>query len=353
MIEKTITDAILANGSSLVKVIEVQQVINHSMSNYKAFFRWLYVVILRLMDEQIPPEIPKMTQQDLVYITEFLQNFDSIGNESNTQKNKFNLECLGQYLLDKPLTTLPNKDNNVWYSFLEENECLREHKSLIMYHDNKSLLQQQKLLISKIIEIFSEPKNLISTNFNLIHCVNCTKLEEICMTQINLGETNTMFAFLDEPKPSKGVNVLELIDTNIRFIHLHLSQFSNTSPSFKFLDVQFYTSNQLSVLLIDSVSSNAYIYQIPMLKIRENMIKINDVNEFVFDKTNSIDLCGISGIVTRQIEGISASTFAVSGSRHVSVVLSENRHKIQLFEMEADEEEEEEEVDTTVNTTQE
>lgn len=63
----------------MIKAGEMQQIINHSVINYKAFFRWLYGAILNLMDEAIPSEIHKMTQQDLAYITEFLQNFDHIG----------------------------------------------------------------------------------------------------------------------------------------------------------------------------------------------------------------------------------------------------------------------------------
>ncbi|UYV76371.1 ANAPC4 [Cordylochernes scorpioides] len=67
-------DAIVAIASFLMKSIEVQQVIDDSMKNFKAFFRWLYTVIMRLADEQVPVEIIKVNQQDLDFVADFLKD---------------------------------------------------------------------------------------------------------------------------------------------------------------------------------------------------------------------------------------------------------------------------------------
>lgn len=355
--ENLVTDAILANGSFLVKIIEVQQVINMSMSNYTAFFRWLYVVILRLSDEQIPPETPKMTQQDLLYITEFLKNFDSIGKNEESKKNKFNLETLGQYLLDEPIKICPNKENNVWNLFLEENDCFKENKLVIKQQDNKSLFQSQKFLVEKIYNIFSEPKNLISTNFNFVNTLNLATMQQISTSQINLNETTTLFAFLNEIAPSNGINLISIND-KISQIYIFSTKFSSDfgDSNLKFLDVQFYTPSHLSVLLQDSENINiSYICQIPLLPITQNLVEVFPnfllSDSILFSKENSINICDIPGVIFKQIEGMTALNFAVSGSRHVSVVLSENKHKVQLFEMEADDDDEEEEGDSTINNT--
>ena len=60
------------------KGIELQQVIDESMKNFKAFFRWLYVEILKLSDETIPEELSKVSQRDIRFIADFLQSFSKI-----------------------------------------------------------------------------------------------------------------------------------------------------------------------------------------------------------------------------------------------------------------------------------
>lgn len=57
-----IEGAITAVGSFSLKANELLQVIDKSMKNFKAFFRWLYVAMLRMCEEHVPPELNKMTQ---------------------------------------------------------------------------------------------------------------------------------------------------------------------------------------------------------------------------------------------------------------------------------------------------
>ena len=47
---------IMADGSSAV----MQQVIDESMKNFKAFFRWVYVEILRLSEETVAGDLSKV-----------------------------------------------------------------------------------------------------------------------------------------------------------------------------------------------------------------------------------------------------------------------------------------------------
>ena len=75
------------------------QVIDESMKCFKAFFRWLYVEILRLSDETVSEELSKASQQDVEFISEFLNSFSrAADNDSYTY-----LERVGQYLKNENL----------------------------------------------------------------------------------------------------------------------------------------------------------------------------------------------------------------------------------------------------------
>lgn len=121
--------------------------------------------MLRLTDELAPADITKQTQQDLTFIAEFLCNFDGatdpnatqapdpagdscVANQANPEstsgkvpsrpglstpgrKTRFNLERLGQYLVDQELTFLPDTDSNPWNNLLSEYPSLNEDPLII------------------------------------------------------------------------------------------------------------------------------------------------------------------------------------------------------------------------------
>ncbi|CAI9541136.1 unnamed protein product [Staurois parvus] len=60
---KAIEDAITSVGSFILKANELLQVIDSGMKNFKAFFRWLYVAMLRMSEDHVLPELNKMTQK--------------------------------------------------------------------------------------------------------------------------------------------------------------------------------------------------------------------------------------------------------------------------------------------------
>ena len=73
------------------KGLELQQVIDESRRSFKTFFRWLRVEILKLNDEAIPPELSKMSQQDINHIAEFLANFDIDKDSAEVEKIELNI----------------------------------------------------------------------------------------------------------------------------------------------------------------------------------------------------------------------------------------------------------------------
>lgn len=69
-------EAVQNAGAFLIKAMELQQAIEQSTRDYKIFWAWLYSVIMRLMDEPVPDDIAAFSQQDIIYLAEFLSNFD-------------------------------------------------------------------------------------------------------------------------------------------------------------------------------------------------------------------------------------------------------------------------------------
>lgn len=363
--EKTIADAILANGAFLLKGVEVQQVINNSLTNYRAFIRWLYVVILRLMGEQMPTEIPKMAQQDVTDITEFLQNFDCLGNTSSGQKGRFKLERLGQYLVDAPLTILPKNDGNIWSSFLQENENLVDNNLIIKHVEHMSLIQQYKYLVKSVENIFIEPNKFVSNNFKFLQLSNCLNVSNMNNTVISYlnSENSTLVIFHDDQSDRQGVYIIEINTTNYviekgAFLYLSRIPEIGATNGCKILDVKFYSSTYLSLLLQEenTILNHQYLCQTPIKCIKNSLTNLatveNTTTPILIQKMNHLDICEMPGNIVKRIEGMTAVKFQVSSSRHVCVVLSDNHRKVQLFEMEAEEEEEElDDTFVTANTT--
>lgn len=159
----SIQESIKAAGSLVISAYDLQQVIDSSIKNFKAFFRWLYVVILRLSKEDIPSELSKMTQHDVSFVAEFLRdNFSHFIPEENSlfsddmygQKSAsslagkegrsgFKLEKVGQYLKREDLTHPSHMTNNPWVQFVNTSPALSDSPHLYPTPSTKSLLQLQ------------------------------------------------------------------------------------------------------------------------------------------------------------------------------------------------------------------
>jgi len=135
------------------KGLELQQVIDESMKCFKAFFRWLYVEILRLSDENVSEDLSKASQQDVEFIAEFLDNFSNKAkdNESGTY-----LERVGQYMKDEPLVQLVDRTKNPWHNFLRENPDLADIPEILVVDENASLIQSFHRLQASISDIFAD-----------------------------------------------------------------------------------------------------------------------------------------------------------------------------------------------------
>uniref|UniRef100_A0A4W3IAU0 Anaphase-promoting complex subunit 4 n=1 Tax=Callorhinchus milii TaxID=7868 RepID=A0A4W3IAU0_CALMI len=123
-----IEDAINAVGGFILKANELLQVIDNSMKNFKAFFRWLYAAMLRMSDDHVLPELNKMTHRDVAFVADFLSEHFKEAPELYDQKGQyFNVERVGQYLKDEDddLVTPPETEGNPWFSFLQNSIHLK------------------------------------------------------------------------------------------------------------------------------------------------------------------------------------------------------------------------------------
>ncbi|XP_034239473.1 anaphase-promoting complex subunit 4 [Thrips palmi] len=407
--EEAVAASLSAAGAFLVKATEVQQVIENSMKKYKAFFRWLMLAMLRLTEEIAPAEISKQTQQDLTFIAEFLCNFDGasdanatqapdptvdtcIANQGNQEsasgkvpsrtglstpgrKTRFNLERLGQYLVDQELSFLPDTDSNPWNNLLSEYPSLSEDPLIIPHFRKMSLVQQHNHLISAIDAVFKEPVECIGHTFTLQRVV---RLPDTAITHpLYYGsgeESNRIFKItfvfcgaekkivVSYPKNEISLYIIEL-PTHIpqsepkvtmeqmclSFITpvseiIDTSSDKTSSSLFKINDMQFYVADILSLLLEKRGDDrSAVIVQFPLrlasciaVSVTGNPKSFHELT--AGDGTNLVDPNAL-----RTIDNFVGSSLAVSGSRKVAVLLSENRCKVRLFEMEAEEDEEEDE----------
>ncbi|XP_066998816.2 anaphase-promoting complex subunit 4 [Anabrus simplex] len=374
--EEAVAAAVTAAGAFLVKATEVQQVIDNSMKNYKIFFRWLYVAILRLSDERVPPEITKISQQELAFLAEFLYNFDGVEVNQDTpqsgwsgRKQRFNLERLGQYLVDQELTILPSTENNLWVKFLKDNECVNVHPSIVPHYKKMSLTQQYHHLKDAIDEIFSQPDSSIVQQFqlsNIIHCGNPCHPETPRFTHINIVKDQKLcLAFLDSVSPAEGLYFMELpvgkgastVRSETKCVYFYFKPSSSrdddkgTSSPLEVLDVQFYVGGILSVLLEQGGENReAKFAQFQVNTAIGSSSLAGLVNEDGCSSRLPLDCIPrieayslLEPGVLRTVENMVASRFAVSSARKVAVVLSESRRKVRLFEMEVEEDEEDEE----------
>lgn len=346
------------------------------MRNYKAFLRWLFVVIVRLLDEQTPSEITKIAQQDLTHIAEFLYNFDNVQEENDDSSQektpKFNLERLGQYLQDQDLTILPDDDDNPWHKFLKDNSCfIKDNDTIFSMTEFKrfSLVQQQKYLRDAVGKVFDVSQKDIGKYFSVLHNIRCYEDqitgnigENLRISQtFDTSEKRFMMAFMNNRYGREGIYFLSvnMKDTSCTatamkyYLSSSLIHDANTDEAqLAVLDLQFYSAEYLSVLVQHPTNNESSIFiQVPLKILTENSSDFNIKSKsYLFcDKLAKKDISPLLDPgVFKVLDKMDGFRIAVSGSRKVGIVLAKSMRKVRVFEMEIDgDEEEDETLDTT------
>ncbi|CAK9809926.1 Anaphase-promoting complex subunit 4 [Anthophora quadrimaculata] len=341
--ENIITNALHASEAFLAKSSEIQQVIDHSMRDYKAFFRWLYVVILRLTDERIPSEVSRVSQQELTFIAEFLRGFDKTEPGVGGRKG-VNLEKLGQYLRREHLQTYLTPEGSEWAAMLDENHCLRDHPLIIKQDLNYSLLQSHAKLITAIHNVFREAYQGLVEYFTISSIALAPSIG-FTSSQITTNDDGLLVVVCDIDHKILRFFRIECLHTEPISLSFKLGtvdvdhrseSYSKSYMDSTVVDLQFYSTDYLSLLLLNKHTHASYLVQLPL----------NHARIFENQDKSPISLTDfLSNSWPRPFQGISARRLAVSGARKVAAILSETNRKIRLLEMEVEPEDEEDEED--------
>uniref|UniRef100_A0A667Y187 Anaphase-promoting complex subunit 4 n=1 Tax=Myripristis murdjan TaxID=586833 RepID=A0A667Y187_9TELE len=327
-----IEDAITAVGSFSLKANELLQVIDKSMKNFKAFFRWLYVAMLRMCEEHVPPELNKMTQKDIAFVADFLSEHFSENEELFDRKGKyFNVERVGQYLKDEDedLVSPPNTKGNQWLRFLQESSHLKESPLLFPSYPQKSLHFVKRMMEGVIESCLQKPA--VSCVCIPVSASPLVLIPEILQTGTNANECDTFSS------ASEGF---------ARFWSVHLL----LRPDFvcSCLDARFYDDEILTVVLdVPEEYRGRVLAQLPLGSALSSAETEDDSGSlYIVRLDQQSDAIPCQGLVLgnqlRDLENMKAQFVAVNGIRKVACVLSANLRHVRVFEMDVEDEEDEE-----------
>uniref|UniRef100_A0A8C7DNQ5 Anaphase-promoting complex subunit 4 n=1 Tax=Oncorhynchus kisutch TaxID=8019 RepID=A0A8C7DNQ5_ONCKI len=343
-----IEDAITAVGSFTLKANELLQVIDKSMKNFKAFFRWLYVAMLRMSEEHVPPELNKMTQKDIAFVADFLSEHFSENEELFDRKGKyFNVERVGQYLKDEDedLVSPPNTKGNQWLKFLQESTHLKESPLLFPSYSQKSLHFVKRMMEGVIELCLQKP----AVSLKHIHSETQFHLPYYLIWSLKTNMHYGVFC-MPEISPCKLYLLRKFTDpfrynTTLRPILIWFNpDFSDCVYSCQ--DARFYDDETLTVVLRASEEENRgrVLAQLPLGS------ALSCEEEFNWDPSLRLDqqsgAIPVKGLVLenqwRDLENMKAQFVAVNGIRKVACVLSSNLRHVRVYEMDVEDEEDEE-----------
>ncbi|KAI5732612.1 hypothetical protein M8J76_002345 [Diaphorina citri] len=331
---------------------------------------------------------------ELQFIADYLCTFDELGSCDSEQPptpnstQKIFMDTLGQYFVDKELVKPYKHATNPWEQLLESNPCLQKHNIIIPRHSNLSLIQEINNLKVNIEAIFKTTEAAINTSISLktIHQIRTGRGELPAMSMAHISEEKRLvMTFVDKERRSfdlvevneegEEVNLLtcyvsSLHEGNARNPSTS-SNLSSPSDQLNILDVQFYTSTVLGVLLEDDPAHNsvAHFIFVPLNTLKNASFTDKSGASFTekpgasFDKSvagftdktpglasqnlaspqaeSRVDLAAVFDTKDFYIlDSMVAGKFAASGVRNVLVVLAETRRKIRLFEIDTEGEEE-------------
>ncbi|XP_052100926.1 anaphase-promoting complex subunit 4-like [Mytilus californianus] len=378
MSTKHIQEAVTAVGSFVLKTSELQQVIDDSIKNFKAFFCWLYVAILQLSDEKVPAELSKMTQHDINFVAQFLtDNFDHFSvdeedsiSELTEKRSGFKLEKVGQYLKKEDLHYPPHISANPWIQVMRSSLHIRDSDIVYPVKSSSSLVQLQESVEEIIKSALTQPSIVIGQSLSCISSIDLftkDKSEEnfrMKSCQFTCNEKKVVytvftsspapcdkFYILRQPTCSKGAS-LQTQGVSVRIGQLtHDTNHDDSSDqtlqpcsNHKILDLAYYDEKTLSLLLVeDTTDQLPVLVQLALSIITDDVYTVLGTNGDIQSQVNCIDVgSAIESNCFRKLENMKACSFAVSGTRKTATVLFSSRRRVRIFWMDAEEEEEDE-----------
>lgn len=261
------------------KGIELQQVIDESMKCFKAFFRWLYVEILRLSEESVSEDLSKASQQDVEFIADFLSTFS----KANVKDDSYTyLERVGQYMKNEALLQPVDRSRNLWHVFLKENPQLKDIPEILVVDEKASLMQAFERLKESIIETFEGldtdlTENCLPQGSLVIHGNQDSQISVVGQTESS--EESKVFGHVMWSNPSCESSKSLFLEydpskKSLRALGLVAGPFNNTT--FHLVSESFYTCDTMSVL-VTSIEGHRLI-QVPVSPIEHYMTPISISN---------------------------------------------------------------------------
>ncbi|XP_020895614.1 anaphase-promoting complex subunit 4 [Exaiptasia diaphana] len=351
-------------GSVMLKTRELVDVIESSLKSFKAFFQWLYSVILRLSDEPIPSYIKQSSQEDVVLVAHFLQNQLKVN-----QHGKFSLERVGQYFEDSELSCVSSYGNTPWTKYVADSPLLSNSPLILQHSSNTSLVTLAKCLEDKMQHAFKKLADTMSNSFQCkcnIHLVSCSLGSLFQVGQISMKASvcqSLVFSVGENSEKAFLVNLENVTDTHPLSIKATSLSFSSLPTdqqiAMSVLDVKFYDANTITVLLKERHEDGegmTYLAQIPTHLLQDEGFIFISTSHHEDPLSNNPALnvqdVGPRLALWRRIQGFQSGSIAVSGSRKVCCNLSMSRRRVKLYDMDAeDEDDEEDEEETSKNET--
>ncbi|XP_026959019.1 anaphase-promoting complex subunit 4 isoform X3 [Sagmatias obliquidens] len=328
-----IEDAITAVGSFILKANELLQVIDSSMKNFKAFFRWLYVAMLRMTEDHVLPELNKYLKDE-----------------------------------DDDLVSPPNTEGNQWYDFLQNSSHLKESPLLFPYYPRKSLHFVKRRMENVIDHCLQKPADVIGKSMNQAICIPLyrdARSEDSTRRLFkfpflwNNKTTNLhylLFTILEDSLYKmcilrRHTDISQSVSNGLIAIKFGSFTYATTEKvrrsTYSCLDAQFYDDETVTVVLKDTVGREGrdrLLVQLPLSLVYNS----EDSAEYQFTGSYSTRLDEQrSAIPTRTmhfekhwrlLESMKAQYVAGNGFRKVSCVLSSNLRHVRVFEMDIDDE---------------
>uniref|UniRef100_A0A8C3E5M2 Anaphase-promoting complex subunit 4 n=1 Tax=Corvus moneduloides TaxID=1196302 RepID=A0A8C3E5M2_CORMO len=365
-----IDEAITAVGSFILKANELLQVIDSSMKNFKAFFRWLYVAMLRMSEDHVLPELNKMTQKDITFVADFLtEHFNEAPELYNRKGKYFNVERVGQYLKDEDddLVSPPNTEGNQWFNFLKDSTHLKESPLLFPYYPEKSLHFVKRQMEGVIDQCLQKPADVIGKSVHQAACMSLYKISQrwndktsnlhyvlFTMLENSISKIHILRRHTDTSRSvSNGILAVEFGN----FLNNSINE-SSDSRCYSCLDAHFYDDETVTVVLKESVQQEGKERVLAQLPLSSVYTDEDQDRKFIWDSMERLD--ERSGEIPtrtvflenqwRVLENMKAQYVSVNGIRKVSCVLSSNLRHVRVFEMDVEDDgevEEEEEEETT------
>ena len=353
-----VAECIKILGSLMLKTQELLGVIESALQSFIAFFKWLYLVILQLLEEEVPPFVKQFNREDVSLVADFLHCQLGVG---GTGKTRFSMERVGQYLKKEPLVFKVDNSENVWVKFLDSCPELYNTPYIFTLTPEKSLATLYDELTSSINVAFEK---LIHTTEQSLSCnlkvplTSCTAEKQVVSQFSSKNSLHHWVTVAEGESVSKKLHLVRLTTEKsttgppaaegITVGFQGLTGDGDGQSGISVIDFGFYDESTLTLLLRQEEtedSSSDLLTQFKFLSLEDSQLKCLTASQDAGLMTSSIRDGSEAIVQSRNLGRMKALKVAVSGSRKVACVLSVSRTRVKIFDMDAEDEETDDTID--------